>query len=276
MLEGQATMEGAGVPVVRAIGQSRLRHLDPFVLLDRFESDDPSAFMRGFPSHPHRGFETVTVMLEGAVQHRDSRDNEGLIVGGGVQWMTAGRGIIHSEMPQRANGRVSGYQLWVNLPSREKMCLQHYQDLQPQQLSELVLTPSRSTLRIITGSVHGVRGPARDTPVHPTAMTLLLQDERAVEWQIPRQNVAFIAVHSGVLEVGPEGSPTILRPNSLAILEPGTHVRVRARAANTGAFFASGQPLNEPIVQRGPFVMSTEAEIEQAFNDYRAGVLDQS
>lgn len=272
-LQGQSAMEGAGVPIIRNIGQARLRHLDPFVLLDRFESDDPAAFMRGFPSHPHRGFETVTVMLEGEVQHRDSRGNAGLIVGGGSQWMTAGRGIVHSEMPQRASGRVSGYQLWVNLPAREKMCPQHYQDMQPQQLSELVLSPSQSKMRIITGNVHGVRGPARDTPVNPTAMTMLLQDERPVEWEIPRQHVAFIAVHSGVLEVGPEGSPTILRPRDFAVLDSGSHVRVRARAANTGAFFAAGRALNEPIIQRGPFVMNTEAEIEQAYNDYRAGTL---
>jgi redox-sensitive bicupin YhaK (pirin superfamily) len=258
------------------IGQSRLRHLDPFVLLDRFDSDDPDAFMRGFPSHPHRGFETVTVMLEGEVRHQDSRGNAGLIVAGGSQWMTAGRGIIHSEMPQRSLGRVSGYQLWVNLPARDKLSPQHYQDLQPRQLTEVVLSPSQSKLRVIVGTVHGTTGPARNTPVHPTALTLLLQDERPVEWETPRNHTAIIAVHSGVLEVGPETSPVLVTANSLAVLAAGTHVRVRARAPNTGALFAAAAAIGEPIVQRGPFVMNTDAEIEQAFRDYREGVLDRS
>ncbi len=180
-LSGMATTDGAGVRLSRIIGQPALRHLDPFVLLDRIHADDPSAYIRGFPDHPHRGFETVTVMLAGRMRHRDSRGNKGLITGGGAQWMTAGRGIVHSEMPEQERGLMSGFQLWVNLPRAEKMCPQAYQDLAPGQIVEERLGGSGSRVRVIAGLAAGLGGPVRERPTQPTLLTLALEDDRPFE-----------------------------------------------------------------------------------------------
>ena len=155
-LPGMPTTDGAGVRLLRVIGQPALRHLDPFILLDRIHSDDPGAYIRGFPNHPHRGFETVSVMLDGRIRHHDSRGNQGLITGGGAQWMTAGRGIVHSEMPEQEQGLLHGFQLWVNLPASEKLCPQAYQDLSPDRLAEARLSTSGSTVRVISGNASGV------------------------------------------------------------------------------------------------------------------------
>ena len=273
-LPGIPTTDGAGVRLLRVIGQPALRHLDPFVLLDRIHSDDPSAYIRGFPDHPHRGFETVTVMLAGRMRHRDSRGNKGLITGGGAQWMTAGRGIVHSEMPEQERGLMSGFQLWVNLPRAEKMCPQAYQDLAPEQVVEERLGASGSRMRVIAGLAAGLGGPVRERPTQPTLLTLALEDDQPFELDLPEGHSAFAFVASGEVEVGPEGGAGPVREGTIAVLGPGRRVRVRAKEQRSEVLLAAARPLGEPIVQRGPFVMSTEEEIRRAWEDYRAGVLD--
>jgi quercetin 2,3-dioxygenase len=267
------------VRLARFIGQPALRNLDPFVLLDRIHSDDPGAYIRGFPDHPHRGFETVTVMLAGRMRHRDSRGNHGLITGGGAQWMTAGRGIVHSEMPEQEQGLLSGFQLWVNLPAAEKMCPQAYQDLAPSQIAEDRLGPSGSRVRVIAGHAAGLLGaggPVRERPTQPILLTAALEDDRALELDTPEGHSAFLLVSSGEVEVGPEDAGGIVGEGTLAVLGPGRRVRVRARDRRSEVLLAAGRPLGERIVQSGPFVMSTEEEIRRAWEDYRAGVLDRT
>jgi hypothetical protein len=272
-LPGMPTLEGAGVRLTRAIGQPALRNLDPFILLDRIHSDDPDAYARGFPDHPHRGFETVTVMLDGRMRHKDSRGNHGLITGRGAQWMTAGRGIVHSEMPEQEQGMLHGFQLWVNRPAREKMCPQYYQDLAPAQLGEAALSAG-GRVRVIAGHANGVAGPLRDRPTEPSLMTLDLADDAPFELEVPAAHTAFAFVYAGSVDIGPEGSATRVTDGTLAVLGEGNRVRLRALDQAAGVLLAAARPLHESIVQHGPFVMNTEEEIQRAFADYRAGVLD--
>ena len=273
VLAGMPTSDGAGVRLTRVIGQPALRNLDPFVLLDRFHSDDPGAYIAGFPDHPHRGFETVTVMLDGRMRHRDSRGNHGLITGGGAQWMTAGRGIVHSEMPEQERGLMSGFQLWVNLPAREKMSPQAYQDLAPARIAEERLDRNGSLLRVIAGRTGGVTGPVRQRPTEPLLLTARLEDDRPLELEVAAGHTAFVFVSAGEVAIGAEPG-TSVSEGQLALLGPGNRLRLRATNRRSEVLVAAGKPLHEPIVQRGPFVMNTEAEIEQAIADYRAGILD--
>jgi hypothetical protein len=266
VLAGIPAVDGAGTPLVRVIGQPRLRHLDPFILLDGLEAH---ARVPGFPDHPHRGFETITVMLEGQVRHRDSRGNAGIVPAGGVQWMTAGRGIVHSEFPELVDGSMLGFQLWLNLPAREKMRAQEYQDLRPSQIAEETLSSSGNVVRVIAGEVDGLRGPAAPRTTQPLLVTVRLDDDRPVEVPVPRAHVAFAYVHTGAVDVG----GTRVAAPSLAVLGPGTRIRLRAPDQQSAVFLAAGAPIGEPIVQRGPFVMNSEAEIERAFDDYRRGTL---
>jgi redox-sensitive bicupin YhaK (pirin superfamily) len=268
VVRGMPTVDGAGVKLTRVLGQPALRNFDPFVLLDRIHSDVAADYVRGFPDHPHRGFETVTVMLDGRIRHHDSKDNQGVIVGGGAQWMTAGRGIVHSEMPAQDEGPFSGFQLWVNLPAAEKMCPQFYQDLQPAQLVEESLGGG-GRVRVISGAVNGAHGPVRLRPTDPTLLTIDLADDAPFEIDLPRDHAVFAFVHAGALTVGDQ---TIVEGN-VALFGAGNRVTLQARAMRTQLLFAAGKPLQEPIVQRGPFVMNTDEEIERAWDDYRKGVL---
>jgi redox-sensitive bicupin YhaK (pirin superfamily) len=270
-LDGVPTVEGAGVRLHRVIGQARLRNLDPFVLLDRFDSDRPADYVRGFPDHPHRGFETVTLMLGGRMRHRDSVGNHGVIGGGGAQWMTAGRGIVHSEMPDQSEGLLSGFQLWVNLPAHEKMCAPYYQDLDPTRLATGALG-SGGHLHVVAGAVDGLTGPVRERPTAPLLVTAALEDDRPLTVDTPRGHAAFVFVSAGEITIGADQA---VPAGTIAVLGDGDHVRLAARGLRSELLLAAGRPLREPIVQRGPFVMNTQAEIEQAFADYRAGVLVQ-
>ena len=271
VLAGMPTSDGAGVRLTRIIGQPLLRHLDPFLMLDRFHSDDPQAYIAGFPDHPHRGFETVTVMLEGRMRHRDSRGNAGLITGGGVQWMRAGRGIIHSEMPEQERGLMSGFQLWVNLPARQKMSTPDYQDLAPTRIAEQRLGRSGSLLRVIAGEAEGLRGPVRDRPTRPLLLTARLEDDHPLRLDLPAGHTAFVFVSRGEVAIGTH----TVAEGQLAILGgEGTQLRLAATNRRSEVLVAAARPFREPIVQRGPFVMNTEAEIERAIADYQAGVLD--
>jgi quercetin 2,3-dioxygenase len=271
---GLPTTDGAGVRLQRVIGQPALRNLDPFLMLDRFHSDDPDAYIAGFPDHPHRGFETVTIMLAGRMRHRDSRGNSGLITAGGAQWMTAGRGIVHSEMPEQERGLMSGFQLWVNLPAREKMSAQAYQDLAPARISEQRLTRSGSRLRVYAGRANGTSGPLRARPTQPLLLTVALEDDAPFVLDLPAGHTAFLFVSSGEVEVGPENRAGTVAAQNLAVLTSGNRLRLRATNRRSETLIAAGRPLHEPIVQHGPFVMNTEAEIQRAIADYRAGVLD--
>lgn len=267
-LPGQPTTDGAGVSLLRVIGQRALRDLDPFLLLDRFHSDDPNAYIRGFPDHPHRGFETVTLMLAGHMKHRDSKGNSGDIRGGGAQWMTAGRGIVHSEMPQQENGLMSGFQLWVNLPAKQKMCAQRYQDLQRESIPAIGLSGG-GVANVVVGRALDTDGPVSAPHTEPTVLTLVLEDDRPLDLPTPREHTAFVFAHSGDALVG----ETRLPEGTLAVLSPGTTVRLRADRQRAGLLFAAARPLREPIARRGPFVMNTEAELDRAYADYRDGTL---
>jgi redox-sensitive bicupin YhaK (pirin superfamily) len=273
VLAGQASRDGAGVSLIRHTARALVERLDPFVLLDEIHSSVPSDYERGFPSHPHRGFETVSVMLDGRMRHRDSRGNSGLITGGGVQWMTAGSGIVHSEMPEQdpLGTELWGFQLWVNLPRAEKMRTPEYQDLGPERLAEVELDRG-GRLRVIAGELLGARGPVAERPTEPVLATLAMNRGDDVELRLPRDHNTLVLVADGEAEIGPRRDR--LGEGSLAILDArGELLRITARERAAQLLVIAGAPIREPIVHVGPFVMSTQAEIEDAFADYRAGTL---
>jgi redox-sensitive bicupin YhaK (pirin superfamily) len=274
VLAGQASRDGAGVSLTRHFGHSLLERLDPFVLLDEIHSSVPADYERGFPSHPHRGFETVSVMLDGRMRHRDSRGNSGLITGGGAQWMTAGSGIVHSEMPEEdpaLGTELWGFQLWVNLPRAEKMRTPEYQDLGPERLAEVELDHG-GRLRVIAGELLGARGPVAARPTEPVLATLAMNRGDDVELRVPRDHNAVVLVAEGEAEIGPRRER--LGEGAVAILDGrGELVRIRASVRSAQVLVMAGAPIREPIVQAGPFVMNTEAEIRDAWADYRAGTL---
>ena len=274
ILSGQASHDGASVSLTRHFGQARLAQLDPFVLLDEIHSSVPADYQRGFPSHPHRGFETVSVMLDGRMRHRDSRGNSGLITGGGAQWMTAGSGIVHSEMPEQdpaLGTELWGFQLWVNLPRAEKMRAPEYQDLGPERLAEVELDRG-GRLRVIAGELLGARGPVAARPTEPVLATLTMNRGDDVELRVPRGHTAIVLAAEGTVTIGPRHEA--LAEGALAILEErGELIRITAAERSAHVLVMAGAPIREPIVHVGPFVMNTEAEIEDAFADYRAGTL---
>jgi redox-sensitive bicupin YhaK (pirin superfamily) len=267
-LSGMPTSDGAGVRLTRVIGQPKLRNLDPFLMLDRFHSDDPDAYIAGFPDHPHRGFETVTVMLDGRMRHKDSRGNSGLIGGGGIQWMTAGRGIVHSEMPEQERGLMSGFQLWVNLPRAEKMTEPFYQDVQPEKVPRVSLD-GKGEARVVSGDLFGARGPVRDRPSAPLLAHVTLRPGHRIDVPTPMSHTAFVFVGGGTIDI--EGRT--LGAAEVGVLERGERVVLTAGERGASLLLAAGKPFGEPIVQSGPFVMSTEEEIQRAYYDYRHGTL---
>ena len=264
---GQATTDGDGVKMTRIIGTQELNMLDPFLLLDAFESDQPQDYIGGFPSHPHRGFETVTYLLAGRMRHKDSAGNEGVIEPGGVQWMTAGRGIVHSEMPEQENGLLMGFQLWVNLPARAKLSEPGYQEFPPSE-TPLELREDGTQIRVISGLTgQGTAGVVKNDYVHPTYMDVSLPSGGTFEQLVGAQDNTFLFVIDGELEVGGQGAS--LGRRMLGILSEGERVKVSAPSQSTRFLLVSGQPLNEPVARGGPFVMNTKEEIMQAFDDYK-------
>jgi quercetin 2,3-dioxygenase len=268
LVAGQPTSDGAGVKLTRLLTQDLQRRLDPFLMLDAFGSDAASDYIAGFPDHPHRGFETVTYMLAGNMRHRDSAGNEGLLRDGGVQWMTAGRGVIHSELPEQSEGRMEGFQLWLNLPARDKMNPPWYRDIQsaevPQWRGEGVLA------RVIAGSTHGVQGAVQRDGTQPLYLDLHLDAGATFEQPLPATHNAFVYIYRGSLAIGEQLVPT----QRMAILgNTGDGVRLTAGNDGARAILIAGQPLKEPIVQYGPFVMNTQQEIFKAVEDFRAGRL---
>lgn len=264
---GVPATDGDGVRMTRVIGSQELNMLDPFLLLDAFESDQPQDYIGGFPSHPHRGFETVTYLLAGRMRHKDSAGNEGVIEPGGVQWMTAGRGIVHSEMPEQENGLLMGFQLWVNLPASAKMSEPAYQEFSPGE-TPLEQRDNGTEIRVIAGlTSEGTAGVVRNEHVHPTYLDVTLPRGEHFEQAVNANDNAFLFVIDGALDVGPAGSH--LQRRNLGILEPGERIAVKAGQGGARFLLVAAQPLGEPVARGGPFVMNTKEEIMQAFNDYQ-------
>ncbi|HPP83823.1 MAG TPA: pirin family protein [Rubrivivax sp.] len=270
LVRGQATSDGAGVRLTRVLTHDLQRRLDPFLLLDAFASDDADDYIAGFPDHPHRGFETVTYMLEGRMRHRDSAGHEGLLSAGAVQWMTAGRGVVHSEMPEQHDGRMEGFQLWLNLPARSKMSEPWYRDIRPQEIPEW--HGEGVTARVIAGRTHGVAGAMQREGTEPLYLDLHLAPGAVFEQPLAASHNALVYVYRGAVAIGEAPVPT-RHMGILAAAPASDGVRVAAGAEGARALLIAGRPLGEPIAQHGPFVMNTRDEILQAVEDYRSGRL---
>jgi len=270
VIRGMAAADGDGVKLTRLIGSPLLEQLDPFLLLDAFGSDSPQDYIGGFPAHPHRGFETVTYMLAGSMRHADSAGNAGVIEAGGVQWMTAGKGIIHSEMPQQSHGLLAGFQLWVNLPSTHKMTPPTYQERTAAEIP-VETRADGSQLKVIAGTTgQGTRGVIQNALTEPVFWDVTLLQDNHFEETLAATHNTFIYVMEGALTIG--NTHKSLVAGQLAVLGSGDEVVVDAARACRFLLIA-GKPLNEPVERAGPFVMNTRAEIEQAFADYRQGRL---
>ena len=270
IIQGQAVMDGAGVKINRVLTQSLQRRLDPFLMLDNFGSDQANDYIAGFPSHPHRGFETVTYMIEGRMRHKDSAGNEGLLTNGGVQWMTAGRGVIHSEMPEQEDGVMEGFQLWLNLPAKDKMRAPWYRDFNGEDVP-VFTTAAGAKVKVIAGRSHGVDGAVQREVTEPLYIDVDLPAGASFDQVLPEGHNAFIFTYRGSVELGDKAVASG-RMAILANTQGADGVSVKAQEASRFILIA-GQPLNEPIAQYGPFVMNTQAEIFAAVEDFRAGKL---
>lgn len=277
VLQGRPTSDGAGVKLNRILSPQQKLAFDPFILLDEFGSDQPGDYIAGFPEHPHRGFETVTYMLAGAMLHRDHLGNEGHLRAGGVQWMTAGRGIIHSEMPEQENGLLRGFQLWINLPAREKMAPPRYQEFSAGEIPAIDL-PGGGYLKIIAGDfdLQGkqLAGAVKGISTAPLYLDIGLGKDQTLDIPVPEQHTVLVYIYGGALTVDTERQP--LQTGQMGHLLKGNRIRL-ATTGDTPArcLLMAAAPLHEPVVQSGPFVMNTHEEIEQAYRDYRDGVLAQ-
>ena len=269
---GVPATDGAGVKLKRVIGTPQLDLVDPFLMLDEFGSDDPESWIAGFPDHPHRGFETVTIMLEGRVKHADSVGNRGIIEAGDVQWMTAGRGIIHSEMPERADGRLRGFQLWVNLPGALKMTAPRYQDVTAASIP--TVAREGVTVRAIAGEAFGVQG-AASTLIPLRLLDVAIRAGAAFEIAVPDAHSVFAYVHEGAVSAADKtGESRNIERGTLAVLEGSGGVKLIAGEAGAKVLYADALPIGEPIARYGPFVMNTREELVKAFDDYSKGELD--
>ncbi|MFC5473316.1 pirin family protein [Paraherbaspirillum soli] len=270
LVTGIPTTDGAGVSLVRVLTHDLQHRLDPFLMLDAFHSDRPDDYLAGFPNHPHRGFETVTYMLAGRMRHRDNAGHEGLLQPGGVQWMTTGRGLVHSEMPEQENGLMSGFQLWVNLPGKDKMATPSYRDIPSAEIPE-VSPQAGVQVRVIAGSAFGTTGAVQKPSTEPLYLDVRLAAGQQLDLPIPAGHNAFLYVFEGGLKVGedarlaPAGRMAILSNSADA-----AGVTVQAQGDSRFLLIA-GKPLNEPIAQWGPFVMNTREQVEQAMQDFRDG-----
>jgi redox-sensitive bicupin YhaK (pirin superfamily) len=263
--------DGAGVKLNRIIGTPQMDMIDPFLMLDEFGSDDPESWIAGFPDHPHRGFETVTVMLDGRVRHADSVGNKGVIEAGDVQWMTAGRGIIHSEMPERAEGRLRGFQLWVNLPGSLKLTPPRYQDIPKTRMAET--SEAGVKVRVIAGEAFGVRGPA-ETLIPVRLMEIELAPSAQLRLPVPEGHASFGYVFHGAISTqNSSGDRASVNKGTLAVFEGTGELQLDAGTDGARLLLCDGKPIGEPVARYGPFVMNTRDEIMQAFKDYERGTL---
>lgn len=271
LVVGRPTSDGAGVKLTRVLTQPLQRRLDPFLMLDAFGSDNPDDYIAGFPDHPHRGFETVTYMIAGRMRHRDSAGHEGLLQNGGVQWMTAGGGVIHSEIPEQEDGVMEGFQLWLNLPARDKMSAPWYRDFAAAELP-VFTTEDGVAVTVIAGGSHGVEGAVTRDATAPLYLDLHLPAGARFSQALPSAHNAFVYVYRGAVRIGETQVP-VQRMAILANAAERDGVVIEALEADTRVLLIAGQPLGEPIAQYGPFVMNTEQEIYQALADFREGRL---
>ncbi len=270
LIAGVVTSDGAGVTLTRVLGQPLQRRLDPFLMLDAFGSDDPDDYIAGFPDHPHRGFETVTYMIAGRMRHRDSAGHEGLLETGGVQWMTAGRGVIHSEIPEQSEGRMEGFQLWLNLPRTHKMAQPWYKDFTHADLPRF-LTDASVAVTVIAGQSHGVSGVVHRETTAPLYLDVHLPAGAQFTQSLPADHNAFLYVYRGAIQVGERAIP--LQRMAILTNDPDAQGVTMRAIDDARVLLVAGHPLREPIVQHGPFVMNTEQEIRQAVQDFRDGSL---
>ncbi len=273
LIAGQATSDGAGVKLTRVLTHDLQRRLDPYLMLDAFGSDDPDDYIAGFPDHPHRGFETITYMLAGRMLHRDSAGNEGLLEGGGVQWMTAGRGVIHSEIPQQQDGRMEGFQLWLNLSARDKMSTPWYRDFKADELPRFV-TPEGVAVTVIAGESHGVGGAVTRDVTAPLFLDVHLVAGSRFAQPLPAGHNAFVYVYRGAVAIA--GQSVTAQRMAILANDASTDGVVIEAEGDARVLLIAGQPLGEPIAQHGPFVMNTQQEIAQAVADFRAGRLGEA
>ena len=272
IIEPRPVIEGAGVKLIRSIATAELDHVDPFLLFDHFGSRNPADYLKGFPMHPHRGIETVTYMIRGHVDHKDSLGNSGSILDGDVQWMTSGRGILHEEMPRQTEGEMKGFQLWVNLPAGLKMTAPRYQNITSDQIPELSAGDGIK-IRVIAGEAGGVSGPIRDIVADPTYLDISLPPDTSYEKAVPRGHavIAYIFDGGGVLGTEENGHEPVMGQPRLIVFGDGDQVSVRAADQGLRFLLIAGKPLNEPIARYGPFVMNTQAEIEQTLEELKNG-----
>jgi quercetin 2,3-dioxygenase len=274
-VQGMPTSDGAGVKLRRVIGQPQLPDLDPFLMLDEFGTDRAEDYIAGFPDHPHRGFETVTYMLDGRMRHRDNHGNEGVLVPGSVQWMTAGRGLVHSEMPEQQEGRMRGFQLWLNLPAKDKMTAPKYQEFGPERIP--LASPSAGVaVKVIAGRVGETVGPISQPATDPTYLDVALAPGATLVQPLAEDYAAFLYVFEGAIRVGSAANDGLVRAHELAVLSPGTRVQLAGVTAGSDggsarAILVAGRPLREPVAKYGPFVMNTRQELQQAFDDLQNG-----
>ncbi|MGZ4970059.1 MAG: pirin family protein [Methylobacter sp.] len=273
VISGKNTSDGAGVKLKRIVSPQQKNVFDPFILLDEFGSDQPTDYVGGFPDHPHRGFETVTYMLEGAMLHRDHLGNEGHLRAGDVQWMTAAHGIIHSEMPEQENGLLHGFQLWINLPAKEKMKPPHYQEFAAAKIPQVALADG-GYIKVIAGEYVGktqkISGAVTGVTTQPLYFDVLLSPQQQLDIPIDEQHTVLVYVYKGELAIGTD---KILKAGQLGQLINGDNIQLATRDQSAQFLVLAALPLKEPVVQSGPFVMNSVEEIEQAFRDYRDGVL---
>jgi redox-sensitive bicupin YhaK (pirin superfamily) len=272
VVRGMPTSDGAGVKLRRVIGQPELSELDPFLMLDEFGTDSPSDYIAGFPDHPHRGFETVTYMLDGRMRHRDNHGHEGVLVPGSVQWMTAGKGIVHSEMPQQQEGRMRGFQLWLNLPAGDKMTEPKYQEFGPEQIPVACVGPGVA-VKVIAGRVGSVDGPISQPATDPTYLDVGLDAGARYVHELPGAHSAFMYVYEGSVRVGNGSKASVVHAGQLAVLSEGTGLELagEAKDVTSRAIVVAGRPLREPVARYGPFVMNTREQLMEAVEDFQRG-----
>lgn len=269
-VRGMPTSDGAGVRLTRVIGAGALPDLDPFLLLDEFGTDRPEDYLAGFPDHPHRGFETVTYMLDGRMRHKDNHGNEGVLVPGSVQWMTAGRGLVHSEMPEQEAGRMRGFQLWVNLPARDKMVDPRYQEFAPDRIPQ-VQPVAGVEVKVIAGRVGDTAGPIVQPATDPVYLDIALAPGAKWEYPLPEGHNAFAYAFEGAATVGEGADARPLAAQQLGVLAGGEVFRAVAGDGGARMILVAGRPLREPVARHGPFVMNTRQELMQAFVDLQEG-----
>ena len=274
IVRGHATSDGAGVRLTRVIGSPELDYLDPFLLLDEFRSASSADYIAGFPDHPHRGFETVTYMIAGSMEHRDHLGNRGVVDRGSVQWMTAGRGIVHSEMPHQEHGLMWGFQLWVNLKASDKLCEPRYQNIPKDAIPEIELPNVTGRVRVVAGSFMGERGPVSGIAIDPVFFDIALSPHTLEEFTIPETHTACVYVFEGSARFGEveDLSKKVLSRHDLGVLSnDGTKLRVQAASAGVRFLLLAGVPINEPVERYGPFVMNTREQVLKAVDDFRNG-----